>query len=465
MKIGIINQKTLGFSSSQAKSSQAQPTLGNNKSGYASNIAFKAAGLSLAEDVLLKNKIKATTIAIISDIDGTWKDANPELAVYANILDNSVRQIKINCAKVGINVLHGHITARPDMRVLKEGLWRSDYTFTDNGAIIHKGSPRRIHAKSLKWANILDKSNFNNNKFFELSHELGLDPKYKNMEIKTVGAVVNNPAADACQYISTLCISNNTIKLDSLNGETEELFDKAHYKTPSQVQEFMNDLKSKMNDIGMKAEMSPAYLFSGKPYVMFDTAAEKANKGDAVDVFTKYLSPKNIIVAGDGGNDIVMMKNDGRSVVVVGNDKKLRESVSSLDKDLVVIEDNPEKSCSMNLLSGLIKIIKIKSHELLERGLIKAEPDLDNISLKPRDNAGEDSVFEDYLDFNLKNKGEFETLFPDLFDKDPSHIKIVDPDFDLPELKTIVKPDSIGFSWGRDSVLFNRGVLPWDKTD
>ena len=58
MKIGIINQKTLDFSSSQAKSSQAQPTLGNNKSGYASNIAFKAAGLSLAEDVLLKNKIK-----------------------------------------------------------------------------------------------------------------------------------------------------------------------------------------------------------------------------------------------------------------------------------------------------------------------------------------------------------------------------------------------------------------------
>ena len=347
---------------------------------------------------------KLTTFLLASDIDGTWKSAKPELAKYSKILDNAIIQISENCAKVGINFHYGQVTARPAARVVSENITPGQFTMTDNGTTIWQGAPRLVTRPiAQEWEKIHKDSGFETDRLLGLVYGLLPNPRFRGMEVETVGVVVKNPAADGCKYIASLCIPNESIKLDAAKGETAEIFDKANYKTPSQVKEYMAELESQMKELGINYQISPAYLFSGKPYVMFDIAAPHANKGDAVRYMAKNLDPKNVIVAGDGGNDIAMMDNDGRSVIVVGNDKQLKDSVAKLTNNLVVIEDDAEKPCSIALLDGLVKVLKTKSHELFEKGLIKSEPDLDHLVLEPRANDSA-TAWKDY--FNSQDEKE-----------------------------------------------------------
>ena len=340
---------------------------------------------------------------IASDIDGTWKSPDKIEALDASVLDNLMRQLIDKCKNVGINVFYGQITARPPVRVVQENIISPNFTMTYNGGVIHDNGPHPINKILSSWEKIHKQTNFNADNILELSKNIANAPKYQGLKIETVGQVVKNPAADGCKFISSICIHNDSIVLDASKGETNEIFDKAKYKTPSQVKDFMTDLETQLKAQGVKYKISPAYLFAGKPIVMFDIAAPNANKGDAVNYLAKKIKTQNLIVAGDGGNDIAMMPDDGRNVIVVGSDLQLKDYASKLTKSKVVIADNPKASCSLNLFEGIVKVLKSKTDQLYKKGQIEIKPDFDNFEFEPITNTAASKVADYYGDILMQN--------------------------------------------------------------
>lgn len=346
---------------------------------------------------------KVRTFLIASDIDGTWKSADKTQARDASVLDNLMKQLIEKCKKAGINIFYGQVTARPPVRVMQENIISPNFTLTYNGGVIHENGPHPINKILGSWEKIHKQTKFNADNIIELSKNIANAPKYQGLKIETVGQVVKNPAADGCKFISSICVHNDSITLDASKGETSEIFDKAKYKTPSQIKDFMADLETQLKAQGVKYKISPAYLFAGKPIVMFDIAAPNANKGDAINYLTKKVKTQNIIVAGDVGNDIAMMPDDGRNVIAVGNDLQLKDYVSKLTKSKVVIADDPNASCSVNLFDGIVKVLKSKTDQLYKKGQIEIKPDFDNFEFEPITNTAAAKVADYYGDILMPN--------------------------------------------------------------
>lgn len=326
----------------------------------------------------IKNISKYPTALILSDLDGTWlcKDA----AARAK-LDAGVQELMDTYDKKGLNVLLGYITARPPARLLKEALPESHLSVTYNGGTIHEGLPIEGKKPFGAWLSLNDKFNFDSSKVLSLAKKLGQDSKFNNLEIKSVGEVVNNPSADDCKYVATICIPINSIKL--AQKETAAMLDEKTFKVPSQVNKYVAALKSNLKKQGVVYDINKPYLFSGKPIVMFDISTPFANKGNAVDFLLDELKIErnNVIVAGDGGNDIVMMANklspegDGRKLVVIGPNAQLRGEASGKYKSTVIMRPDTEPS-SLGVLQG----IKNYLSEIFEKVKPEAEQALQNES-------------------------------------------------------------------------------------
>ena len=97
------------------------------------------------------------------------------------------------------------------------------------------------------------------------------------------------------------------------------------------------------------------YPFHGQPYVMFDLAS--VDKGDAIQFLKDEhkLENQHVIIAGDGGNDIAMMRDpkgrdDGRRAIVVGANSALRSAATEVSHAIVQPSD---MDCSLGVLAGL----------------------------------------------------------------------------------------------------------------
>jgi hypothetical protein len=168
-----------------------------------------------------------------------------------------------------------------------------------------------------------------------------------------VGQVVGNPAADACPESASICIRNDSVRLN--RKEDKEQLESEEFKAPSQVQAFANAISKQLRKEGAHFQQSPVYPFHGKPYVMFDLAS--VNKGDAIAYLRdkEHLTPDHVIIAGDGGNDIAMMldqqgKDDGRRAIVVGENSKLRQAALGVSRAII---QKPDEDCSLGVLDGL----------------------------------------------------------------------------------------------------------------
>jgi hypothetical protein len=65
------------------------------------------------------------------------------------------------------------------------------------------------------------------------------------------------------------------------------------------------------------------------------------------------LKPENVIIAAAGGNDIEMMKNDGRKMIIVGSNQPLRDEVAKkLNPENISFRPKSE-STSAGVLNGL----------------------------------------------------------------------------------------------------------------
>jgi len=305
-------------------------------------------------------------VMILSDLDGTWVGKDKEALAKLN---EEMRRTCEDYTNSGLKVFWGYITARPPSRTLKSGAVMPPHqTVCYNGGKIFRGLPNSIKGLDVQdWARLNSAEGFESEKIFSMAEDVIKTPKYENLKAQTVGSVVNNLEADACPSVATLCIENESVKL--VADETNEIFTEAKFKVPNQVKEFLSDLEEKIKDKKIPYNITGPYLFSGKPYVMFDVAAPKANKGDAVNFLTQKFDKRNVIVIGDGGNDITMMDDDGRNIIAVGKDHILRERVQGLKNDSVIIRPEDE-ACSTGVLQGIKQHLFNISERLKKEGAL-----------------------------------------------------------------------------------------------
>ena len=302
------------------------------------------------------------TVLFLSDLDGTWLSPNKE---NREALDEGVQQLKQEAADKGVDLQFGYISARPLPRIHQEDLPEADWTVANNGGYVYdREAALGEGVPAQDWEAHKRTFGFNADRAFEVAHELLNDPKFSGLEVSSVGKVVNNPAADACKEIATLCIHNDSIHLAADEGPAQLQADA--FEAPSQVEEFARQLTQRLQEEGAKFEQSPVYPFHGKPYTMFDLAC--VDKGDAIEYLREKenLKHDHIIIAGDGGNDIAMMLNpegedDGRRAIVVGPNSSLREAAQQVEK--AIIQD-ADQDCSLAVLDGLRQHVEEIIHQV-----------------------------------------------------------------------------------------------------
>ena len=286
-----------------------------------------------------------TKVLFLSDLDGTWLGEQREL------LDNGMEDIRSEYAEKGIDFKFGFVTARPPERLDKNLPATADFKLTFNGGRVEdKNGPMNA------WIEKNESSGFDNAKVQAAFNELLTKPEYENLEYKTVGEVVNNPAADASPFDTSFCLDQETIALtpeeqvDANNNGVADIFEKKTFKVPAQVQSLLDDLSENLDAEGMGYKIASPYLFHGKPVVSCDVAAPDANKGAAVTFVGEQVgvSPDHLIVACDGGNDLPMVKlnggnDNGRRAIVVGHEHNLRAAGAEL-KNGIVRPENEDSS-------------------------------------------------------------------------------------------------------------------------
>ena len=297
-------------------------------------------------DVATKTTRTLVPVLFLSDLDGTWLSP---IAANREALDQGVVELKQEAAQRGVDLQFGYISARPIERIDQENLPESDWAVANNGGYIYTAGG----AKDAKWEEHKQAFGFNANRAFEIAQELLKDPKFKGLDVSSVGKVVGNPAADACPESASICIHNDSVRLN--RNEDKDQMESDAFKAPTQVQAFANAISKQLRKEGAEFQLSPVYPFHGKPYVMFDLAS--VNKGDAIAYLKdrENLSSDHIIIAGYGGNDISMMldqqgKDDGRRAIVVGENSKLRQAAKGVSRAII---QNPEEDCSLGVLDGL----------------------------------------------------------------------------------------------------------------
>lgn len=292
------------------------------------------------------------------DFDGTYQD--PKYPETKADLEKGLAELRIKYAKKGINFMPSIVTARPKVRLMKENPSPEiKWSITQNGGEIVNGLPTVDKSDFAQWKTLNESTGFKAKKIQEIVYNMAKQQSFSNLKILTMGEVVNNPAASECEFMQPFCVALDNIKLTE--GETPEILTDKNYKAPKQISEFVAKISEELKNQGVQFELNEPYLFKGKPYLVFDIATPYANKGRAIEFLLKELDidPRNVIVAGDGGNDIAMMKplkgnelGDGRSLIVVGENKSLIQSAKALSKDKVVIRP-PDEPSSLGVLEGL----------------------------------------------------------------------------------------------------------------
>lgn len=293
---------------------------------------------------------KRDVIALI-DYDGTYED--PKHPEAKTTLEKGLAKLRKQYAKKDINFMPSIVTARPKVRLMqKNPTPEVQWSITQNGGEIVNGLPTPDKKDYPQWVALNESTGFKAKKVQDTVFEIARKPEFSSFKVLTMGEVVQNPAASECEYMQPFCIKLDEIKLDT--DESKEILEDKSYKTPKQIKNLVNQVEESLKKQGVQFEITEPYLFKGKPFLIFDVASPFANKAKATEFLIKQLDiePKNVIVAGDGGNDISMMVDDGRNLVIVGENKSLRQNASMLLNDNVIIRPSGEPS-SIGVLEGL----------------------------------------------------------------------------------------------------------------
>jgi hydroxymethylpyrimidine pyrophosphatase-like HAD family hydrolase len=312
-----------------------------------------------------------TKVLFLSDLDGTW------LGDERQMLNDNIGVVKDEYRARGIDLEFGYVTARPPERVAQEGLPTPDWTVTFNGGTIHKGAALAEDGSRNKpfqaWEDLNEETGFHSDDVQAAFQQIATtDPEFAGLRSRTVGEVVNNPAADKCDFASHLVFDESTVRLteaekaDDNNNGIPDLFEPETFSPPEQIQNLTKKLSDSLTQNGVEHEISPIYAFKGKPLVMFDAASRHANKGDAVQFLrdAQGVAADHLIVAGDGGNDAAMIRpgeglDDGRRSIIVGPEETLREAAAPLRNAIIQpVDTDSAKGVYLGLRQHLDAIVR-----------------------------------------------------------------------------------------------------------
>lgn len=309
---------------------------------------------------------KLTDVVFLSDIDGTWidnseREENVKPALFA--INNWVQGLKEKFEKKGIKLMHGYATGRPPDVVASLGLPESEYNIFLNGGEITKGLSKDKRTRFTPWVEENKKFGFNPDIILECVKELAPGKNRKNPQVKPIAEVINNNESNSCNFMKTFCMVDA-----SIDKTPEEIKQNTPLYKSKHVQGYISRLKQKMEEKGQiegkNFVIVGPYQGFGKEGVVFDVATPVANKGDAIKFLmtsldkNKKVSPDQLIIACDGGNDLPMCNDkdhqngDGRRLIILGNNKELKEKALSLKENKVVIRP-PEEMSSLGVIRGL----------------------------------------------------------------------------------------------------------------
>ena len=303
----------------------------------------------------------------LSDLDGTWLSKDPEQRAA---LDEGILQLREEYREKGLDLRFGYVTARPPERVQKEGLPTPDWTITFNGARVDQGSGFSLDAEGdlqkveafPAWESLNKQTKFHSQQALETCRNLVASGSFGPLGVSTIGALIDNPAADDSPYAAHLVFDLNSVvltegeKADHNGNGIPDIFEPQSFSPPEQLQDLKKQLSAALQDCSMQTQMSDLYLFHGKPYAVLDVASARADKGQAVDFVRRQegVEPDHLIIAGDGGNDISMVTtpngDDGRRAIIVGPDQQLRKAAENLGRAILA---PPEMDSAQAVLSGL----------------------------------------------------------------------------------------------------------------
>ncbi len=297
-------------------------------------------------------KIEDNRVLFVSDLDGTWLNKDARIR---ELIDTEVPGLVKKYADKGIELIFGYVTGRPPERLISENLPQPNWSITYNGASIHQGLPAPEKKPFAPWEFMQKMSRFNSGEVKEAIKELKKLDKYKNFDIKPMSEILNSPCVNASKYTQPFCIISESIKLSD-KEKSDSVLEEKSYRTPDQVNEFIGELKESLSKKGVKYDITDPYLAKNLPSssIVIDVSGRFAQKGAAVEFLRNILGikPENTIIAIDGGNDVSMIKNDGRCVTVVGPNSPLRTNAALQMKNRVELRSSEEAS-SIGVLQGL----------------------------------------------------------------------------------------------------------------
>jgi hydroxymethylpyrimidine pyrophosphatase-like HAD family hydrolase len=299
-------------------------------------------------------------------------------------LDAGLLALKDQYSRQGIDFEFGPVTARPPVRVASENLPTPDWCITYNGGYIHRGAPGHYEGSHYvvnpplpAWVQANDATGFNAGQAGHVLQDLLADQRFQNLRLRTIGQVVGNPAADACPYVYSPCIEESSVQLspqeaqDENHNQVPDVFDANTFHPPTQVAQLVDELRQRLAARHVPCAVSPVYPAEGRPLVMFDVTTPMADKGDAVEYLRKLCSlpADHLIVAGNGGNDISMMRapdgtDDGRRAIVVGGEADLYKAAAGLEHLYAAPAD---MDCSLGVLEGFRHHLEALALQLSDR--------------------------------------------------------------------------------------------------
>ncbi|HEY4003355.1 MAG TPA: HAD hydrolase family protein [Candidatus Xenobia bacterium] len=314
------------------------------------------------------------TVLAMFDYDGTWNDPRDPNA--RQFLDQALVEMKDEFRSQGIDLKFGVVSARDPKGISVLNLPKSmDFTVSQNGSEIQIGGPgvtqngQWVPTPMVEaWKNKNDSYHFDKTQVKSIMDGLLKEPKYSNLQYLGLAAVCGVPSAESSPYMYTPCFKYDSIKLtpeeqvDANHNGTPDVLEKATYKTPQQMQDFMGDLNKQLKAAGVQSVLSPAYPYMGQPYVMFDATTPSAQKGDAINYLKDMLGipADHVIVGGDGGNDISMAhdlngQDDGRRFIAVSGESDLYAAAGELQHAIL---QPGQMTSSLGIMDGMRRHLK-----------------------------------------------------------------------------------------------------------
>lgn len=259
------------------------------------------------------HEIRTGKKTLVSDLDGTF-------------LGQQRAQLQASLAQDhGDHVALFYATGRTPEEVASiDNLLEPAYTIACNGGVIYQGLPGTDKTPDAEWKARMDQTGFDKTLVRERANALGT-----SLNLKLEYDVFPSPYHYGIKVIAD-----------------------APENSPEKLEQFLQSLYADFEVKGLRYIKYVAR--KGEKITMIAFGAEGADKNAAITFLQQRhgIPIQDMIYAGDDFNDISAMKDDGRGIIVVGNNPIVKAHVETLAVHRVDRRP-PDEDSALGVLRGL----------------------------------------------------------------------------------------------------------------